>query len=331
MIRRAGDDGEMRALAELEHKPWAADDGDVWLAAFSVDVALADGADIELSVAPDIAVALARRDAGPARPGDVLPAARPSRSPVAKSAAEQKRRRPARAGAQEVERLAGRLAAATQQLELERQRRGASDRALEDERATTRRLRTELGQAQAELEIARAADAEAAAAAEDLERARRELIEAQRRHEELVRQRDLERNEARSRHEEIERQRDETTEAHAAVRTALHERSGALESARAALAQERTELGRLRSRLANAEQSRGDAAPPGPPGSDSPGDARRTGRPLPDVPPRMAPGTTRPLNPSLRHTYWLGRALALLVLLVVVVAVWIVLQSTILH
>jgi hypothetical protein len=40
----------------------------------------------------------------------------------------------------------------------------------------------------------------------------------------------------------------------------------------------------------------------------------------------------RPINPSLRHrTHWFGRLLALLVLLGVIAAVWLVLHSTVLH
>ncbi len=404
-IRQAADADQVRALADLEHKPWAAEDGDVWLAAFSVEADLDDAAEIELSVAPDITVALRRPDSRPARAGDLLTATQPGRSPVAKAASTQtgqspaaktpskhQRRRPARTGAQELERLNARLADATQELGLERERRAATDRTLEEERAASRRLRTELGQVQAELELLRAAQAEAAAPAAELETARRDLTSAQRRHEELVRERDRELSEARRRQEDLARERDQTTQAHAASRTELHERLGALESAREALEQERAETGRLRDRLARAEHPGPDASPrpatssrhsdaPAPSAAGSrPGDAaprsaarsrpgaeptrdaprsarggggddameaqlaelaalatgsRRSGRPATDSSSaRTAPAAARParpLNPSLRHTYWLGRALALLVLLVVIAAIWSVLHSTILH
>ncbi len=36
-------DGELRALADLEDKPWAAEDGEVWQAAFSVEAGPARG------------------------------------------------------------------------------------------------------------------------------------------------------------------------------------------------------------------------------------------------------------------------------------------------
>ncbi len=52
------DGAEQRALADLEHKPWAADEGDPWLAAFPLDAELKDAAQLELAVAPDIAVEL---------------------------------------------------------------------------------------------------------------------------------------------------------------------------------------------------------------------------------------------------------------------------------
>ncbi|HYZ82075.1 MAG TPA: hypothetical protein VE571_12435, partial [Solirubrobacteraceae bacterium] len=51
-------DGEVRALADLDHKPWAAEDGEVWRAAFSIGSKLDDAREIELTVAPDIVVTL---------------------------------------------------------------------------------------------------------------------------------------------------------------------------------------------------------------------------------------------------------------------------------
>ena len=62
--------------------------------------------------------------------------------------------------------------------------------------------------------------------------------------------------------------------------------------------------------------------------------ARRGGHASADTPAGNlpAPERLRPLNPSLRHrTYWVGRLLALIFLLIVIGAVWIVLHSTVLH
>ena len=51
-------DSCQRALADLEHKPWAADEGELWEAAFPIERNGADPGRIELTVAPDITVAL---------------------------------------------------------------------------------------------------------------------------------------------------------------------------------------------------------------------------------------------------------------------------------
>ncbi len=62
--------------------------------------------------------------------------------------------------------------------------------------------------------------------------------------------------------------------------------------------------------------------------------ARRAGHPAPDPPAHNppAPDRLRPVNPSLRHrNWWFGRLLALLVLIGVIAAVWLVLHSTVLH
>ncbi|MFZ0091644.1 MAG: hypothetical protein WAL63_19230, partial [Solirubrobacteraceae bacterium] len=67
------------------------------------------------------------------------------------------------------------------------------------------------------------------------------------------------------------------------------------------------------------------------------GAARRAARQAPE--PAGGPGIAaaaaraqRPLNPSLRHrTYWLGRALALLFLLIVIAAIYLVIHSTVKH
>lgn len=60
------DDSERRCLADLEHKPWAAEEGQPWTAVFPVDTGLRPeaAASIELSVAPDITVRVGR-DPGP--------------------------------------------------------------------------------------------------------------------------------------------------------------------------------------------------------------------------------------------------------------------------
>jgi hypothetical protein len=412
-------DGEVRALADLDHKPWAAQDGEVWRAAFSVDSQLDDAKEIELTVAPDIVVPLRTKGRKLAAPGATLAAvqtARPSRGagsgrpggdPTAETAADaaqgnqasaERRRRPS--PSVELERLGARLAAANQALQQERERRAALARTLEDERSASRMLRTELGQARSELEIAAAARAEAAEAEAELDVARRELREARRRHDEVVRGHEEATQALTGRHDDAaqaqRRRHEELAQAHAALQQELKEQAAALESTREALAEERAESGRLRNRLAQiqeARQQRGAAAPvparaadPRPAAADpeartvrrasarttapqhppdprpaeplatqpydvelitqgldtraapAPSASRRErrggGHPEPD-PHAWNPPTAerlRPINPSLRHrTYWFGRLLALLVLLGVIAAVWLVLHSTVLH
>jgi hypothetical protein len=272
----------VRALADLEHKPWAAEDGEVWLAAFSVDKGLDGAREIELSVAPDIVVELRPKGKKLAKPGDTLaagaaaraprfkrdidaaPAGEADASPLATHSGEPSpdpaptpRRRSSPSA--ELERLGARLASANHALEQERERRAALATALEEERTVIRQVRTELGQARAELEVAAAARAEAAAMEEALDATRRELREAQRQHEAAT-------QELAGRHaqetQELSRRHDEVTQAHAALQDERHQHTGALESTREALAAERAESTRLRNRLTQAQEARQRGAVP---------------------------------------------------------------------
>jgi hypothetical protein len=82
------DGGQRRLLAELEHKPWAADDDELWRAAFRVDREVAEKVGVaELSVAPDITVELPAPRAqnapkGRRRARDGGPASRPRPQPA---------------------------------------------------------------------------------------------------------------------------------------------------------------------------------------------------------------------------------------------------------
>lgn len=394
-------DGELRALADLEGKPWAAEDGEVWHAAFSVEAGLEGAREIELAVAPDIIVALRARGRKLARPGALLAVGEAARAPRAKndsppspalteepaagSAAAPAQRRPP-SHAAELERLGVRLASANHALAQERERRAAIATTLEEERNANRQLRTDLGQSRSELEIAAAAQLEAQAAADELEAARRQLREAQRRHEALVREHEEATHALTGRHDEatqaLTRRHEELAQAHAALEQELQEHAAALESTQQALAEERAESGRLRNRLSQVQEARQRTAPPGVPSATdaepksarrassraaaaehrAPDPAetqrfdietvqqeldagaapvpaprpasRRSGHASADVPAGNLPPSDRlrPLNPSLRHrTYWVGRLLALIFLLIVIGAVWMVLHSTVLH
>jgi hypothetical protein len=281
---------EVRALADLEHKPWAAQDGEVWTAAFSVDEGLDGARAIELSVAPDIAVELRRKGRKLARPGDTLAAAtgarssrfkedvivavpdereqatsasQPAREPGSKSEADPApapRRRPSTPV--ELERLGARLAAANDALEQERGRRTALAKSLEEERTANRQLRTELGQARAELEVAATARAEATAVEAELDKVRAQLRDAERRHETEIQA-------LTRRHEQtaqaLTNDHEQLTDAHAALQDELRQQAQTLDLTREALAAERAETGRLHNRLSQLQQSRerGDAPPGG--------------------------------------------------------------------
>jgi regulator of replication initiation timing len=76
-----GGDGEARLLADIEHKPWAAEDGEPWKAAFpGAQSELGDAREAELTVSPDLTVKLALPKKGRARPA-ARPAAQPKRWP----------------------------------------------------------------------------------------------------------------------------------------------------------------------------------------------------------------------------------------------------------
>ena len=146
-------DGERRRmLADLEHKPWAADDGDEWIAAFTWRGDPAPFEEAELTVSPDLAVQL------PAAGGA-------ARAGVAKAAAALERRPagPPRTAVLEAE-LANALADA------QRLREKVSA-----EQTNVRGLDTQLRQVRAELA---ASHAEAEAARAEAEAARAEALEA---------------------------------------------------------------------------------------------------------------------------------------------------------
>ncbi|MBI5104400.1 MAG: hypothetical protein HZB46_05335 [Solirubrobacterales bacterium] len=64
------DEGERTLLADLEHKPWAPEEGREWVASFPWTGGPVEAAQAELAVAPSIVVPLARAEegAGPAAP-----------------------------------------------------------------------------------------------------------------------------------------------------------------------------------------------------------------------------------------------------------------------
>jgi multidrug efflux pump subunit AcrA (membrane-fusion protein) len=143
-------DGERRRmLADLEHKPWAADDGAEWVAAFTWRGDPAPFDDAELTVSPDLAVQL------PAVGG----AARANSG----RAAGTVERRPA--GPSRTTVLEGELASAISETQRLREQLSAEQTNVRGIDSQLRQARAELAAAQAEAEAARA-EAEAVRAAE---------------------------------------------------------------------------------------------------------------------------------------------------------------------
>jgi hypothetical protein len=158
-----------RMLADLEHKPWAPEDGQDWIAAFTWRGDPADFDEAELTVSPELAVQL------PAPGGSVAKGASKATGPAAE-------RRPARRPRTAV--LEGEVAAALAEAErlaeeLERARKSHSEAGkelrerLRGEHARIRDLEAELEQArdQAREEFA-AAEAAAADEADSLRKER---------------------------------------------------------------------------------------------------------------------------------------------------------------
>jgi hypothetical protein len=373
------DGAEHQALADLEDKPWAADDGRAWRAVFLTDPSLDRALTIELTVAPDITVILrGTPPADPPRPrvrpqslrtpstetaipsgSDADPGSRASVTPASSTPSSRQPvpsspRRPS-ARAYDVERLESRLASSQSALQREQQARVETETALDVARREIRQLDAELARVRAELELAQAGEREGVQAATTLDDARREL------------------HDLRSRHDALAAEHERTLRARTALEAETRERSGELTATRDALAAARGEVQAtretvLRERAAHADELRGAAERGEAAGRDDAGrdevdrdedreppaslrvsrdardarlaerergrDRQREPRPRESValqhhtPP--PPRSDRPVNPALRTGNWLVRLIALLVLAAIVVAVYVVLKSTVL-
>ena len=147
-----GEGAEQRSLADLEHKPWAAEDGEPWLASFPLDIELKDADQLELSVAPT-SPSSCRSPGAPVVSARRSSTASKARAPRVRT--DRVQARPSSADqAYELERLRSRLAAAERATEHEHARREEADQVLEDERSEARKLRSELGQLRSQLDIA---------------------------------------------------------------------------------------------------------------------------------------------------------------------------------
>jgi hypothetical protein len=328
-LTMSGDGAEQRTLADLEHKPWAAEDGEPWIASFPLEIELKDAQQVELSVAPDIAVELPR-SRGTASKRDALRPASDARAPRVRT--DRVRTRPSTADqAFELERLRSRLAAANRATEHEHSRREEADQALEDERSEARKLRSELGQLRSQLDIAQTTGDELAAAAAELDTVRTHARDSDRQLQATIRGLDQQRAES-------ERLRMRLTAAEATIErlTRAHQTSERSERSErdAAARHPSAESAGVESRV---RESIGSAAPVArapssyPPLEQEPfvhaEPASHRGQPRTDM---HYSRPVRPLNPALRsRPSWGLRVMTLVVILGVIAAIVLVIHSTI--
>jgi hypothetical protein len=185
-------DGVSRSLADLAHKPWAAEDGQSWTAEFSPPGDADDWREVELAVAPDIEVALPAP--GPVVKGDKRPSAAAARRGGTERSARSQPRAHARprsvSSHSELDRLRHELASARREIErLTAERASAEGAQVEAAAALARRAAalTELESVTAKLE---SVTAERDAAVQARDRAAADLAELRRSGEERERMRD---------------------------------------------------------------------------------------------------------------------------------------------
>ncbi|MGB9184697.1 MAG: hypothetical protein WCB67_11575 [Solirubrobacteraceae bacterium] len=342
IYRQATKEGEQRVLADLEHKPWAAENGSRWTAAFALEIALEDAAEIELAVAPDITVPLGAGGAvkgGTRQAAKAGAAAAQARSPRVRS--DPIRARP-RERSPEAERLRERLDASEQAIARERAKREGVEETLEQERRAARQLRAELGRVQAELELAGAVQRELDTASAALDTLRSQSRDTGRRLETAER----ELGEERSTAESLRRQ---LADADAAVKRLTG--SGPVSTSRT---DSEVTAGPSRTarppfqragRVAGTElgQSLPGQPHPSEPGRERPrersrpsgersrpaGERGRAERLPAERHHPSLPRSERPLNPSLRSGSWLIRGLAVVGMLIVILAIVLVIRSTV--
>jgi hypothetical protein len=321
LVVRAAHDEQRRLLAILDHKPWAAEDGDEWIAAFPWQGEPLELTAAELAVAPSLAVDLpvprvpGQRGAAPAGSEGPLHARRgpaePKPEPKTPAAAPARRRRSkaAKPAPPPASPAPGESVTPEEVAALRAQ--------LANEQASVRRLATQLEEAHQGLAAARAtaddhdalvADRDAAIAARDEARANANLD-----HDAVIEERDQAVSERAAalyaRDEALDERAAANFERESAIAerdAAFTERDRATEAHRAAV----RDLEALEQRVAGAEQARLEAianAPPAGAVRATPGDDRGT-----------------PQRPGI---VWVQRAVALIVLIVWAIVVYKVLHG----
>ncbi|HEY2770428.1 MAG TPA: hypothetical protein VGI87_07670 [Solirubrobacteraceae bacterium] len=284
-----------RLLADLSHKPWPAEDGAEWIAAFPWDGDPADLAEIELNVAPDISIVLTGAGGGAA--DAAIPAGSdPARVELQRTWADLADER------RESERLRRELASARDSLD-------ETQAELEQLRESAVQAGAAISRRDAALAKLETLESESAEAARALERAHKERDQAMRARDHALIERDAavaERDQAATRAEHATRERER------ALRE--RDRAGAL---RDEALRERDQAAVLREHAAaSREQAVRDARaqpPAGPPDRSTP--------------PQSLPPIIQPL--SRRHHLtldvgWATRAVAIAVLVAAIIAFLIV-------
>ena len=332
----AGED-QRRLLALLEHKPWAAEEGEEWIAAFPWKGEPLDFDDAELALAPSIAVELDP----PRAPGGRKRKAAPD--------AKRTHAAPARPDGRTLDRLERELAAAQEDREQLRaevsllEGRLAAERDAAERREAHRASREERAAAEERDE----AIAERDAARAERDEARQAAVEARERLQALRGRSSTADGDAHERAERAERQRDEATAAHArARRRARHDRrAGAPAGARARAGPPRAPEGRdarpsgprassarprrRRRRPTGRSPPRGPSARPRASSGSRPARRRRPPRCRPRRAgrgPRPRCRTCPPARPGRRP--WLARGLAVLALIVLVLVLLVLLNGS---
>ena len=314
LVVQAGDD-QRRMLALLEHKPWAADDGEEWIAAFPWEGEPVELTSAELAVAPSLAVDLpvprlpgGRRKAPaasegplPARrgPAETAPqAAAPERAPAGTAPSES-------VGPEEVAALRAQLAS---------------------EQASVRRLAAQLEEAHQGLAAARSAaddhdalalERDAAIAARDEARARTNLD-----HDAIVEERDTAVHERSAALYARDEALDERAAADFERKTAIAERDAAFAERDRAIEAHRAavrDLEALEQRVTEAQKARAEQAASArgeQPAIKPAAGAVRTIPGVDDVKPR-----------DRRGLVWVQRVVALIVLIVWAIVVYKVLHG----
>lgn len=280
-------DESQRSLADLEHKPWAAVEGEPWTAAFGLEAEPAALEAIELAVAPDVTLTLPLPAGTGGRTRPKGPAKRATKSRQATDARRA-----------EAEALRGRLAGAERALEQEPAAGGGIGESLAAERARNGQL------VAAEKRIAEL-EAERHASKRELDRFHDELEQVHAEHEQLNSELDRLRADRRALGEQRDRIRiefDRVCREREELRRERDELLGRFDQLRGEFDHLRDE----RDELANA-----DVRAP-----------RHSGRAAAAPAPRYGPSGRR----RGRKTNWGGRALAVIVLLSVIAVLLMLVQ-----